>query len=181
MDRMSRSTNSMPALSYSWRGAQVALQHLEVHIGFAALLEHLEAVQQQGAAQPLALGTGVDGQVLDKGAGPALRHRENTAAVTGHQAQRRVVLGIGDELPAPLLQVADTAAALVLGHAQHGMDRRGQFIAIMIQPGIRWPLRGGQAASEVATQELVILGQGLQALLRHGLRGDDQALGQLWG
>lgn len=72
----------------------------------------------------MALGAGVYGQVLDKGTGPALGHCENTVVVTGHQAQRRVVLGIGDELLAPLLQVADTAAALVLGHAQHGMDRR---------------------------------------------------------
>jgi len=121
------------------------------------------------------------GEVLDEGAGPALGYAENTVGVAGDQAQRGVEFGIGDELLPPFIEVGDTTTALILGHAQYGVNRWRQRVTVMVQYGPGRPLWRGQAGSEVAAQQLVIRRHRLQTLLRHGLRSHHQAFGQFGG
>lgn len=128
---------------------------------FTALAESFEHLIEQRETQALTVRAGVNYQIADERAGPALRNGHHTFSVLKNETQRRIKLGISLEGIEPSGIVCNTTAAVLATQHQQLVNGRGVLPGEFNLTHGGGPARIMECRAEVAAHQPVMRGGGI--------------------
>ena len=137
---------------------QIAFHHLKIDMPFTAVTVGGEYPVQQRQTQTATVRAGVNHQIADKRAGPAVRHRDHALCIFKDQAQAPVRFGISVESIPPYGEVRDAAAAVLAPRYQQLVHSSGILWGEWHLTHVGGPDHIGRGSAEVPTHQPVMPG-----------------------